>query len=600
MPPVPRAAGAAPNHYPVTGDLRLQAPSKPPMRRSPSSSPRSQRTACVKPLLMYMGIGLYTGCLLFWWLFLKSDANRVRISRWSSTVLNSRPTTASAALDADAGSEALLETFARGIGASTPELLELHRRHGIPDLKCVGWRQTTGCDPDGPREPKKDLGCGGIVLAGASGYCLLRDENSGREFQSMRLSCTSLRPKTTFKCSQAVDFVRVAPQVDAIIAAKTRELGEQEAEPGEILLRGAETGNDTAVKLATAAPTRGIVMVVYPKLLQSVHAHIRLLRGYGCTLPVEMWFLETEMGTNPLDYSRILQSLMKDYGPVTLRGISDELVVGFTSKVYALAHSDLDQLLFLDADNAPVKDPTYLFDTPEFLNTGALFWPDFWNPANTIFNIKATSLIWELVGTEFVDMFEQESGQLMLDRRRTAVALHVTQFLAMRQPRHFERLRLSYGDKDLFRLAWLKTKTPFHMIVTPPAAAGMVRAKQYCGMTMVQYDTRGEVIFLHRNGKKLSGEEDLEKDHTWGHMQSFIFPDHLASVDANPRKRYAYVKKYYNVSIFQGGRQFVKTRMCYGDRYLKSDHFRLTPWEDLPWHDLEDTLLAYARDASQL
>ncbi|OWZ16617.1 hypothetical protein PHMEG_0009576 [Phytophthora megakarya] len=465
---------------------------------------------------MYAGIALYSVCLLFWWLLLKGDANRVRISRWSSAVLPGR-STFDASLYANAGSDSadnLLTTFAR-IGATTPELLELHKRHHIPDYKCVGWRQTGDCSPDGPREAQKDLSCGGIVMAGASGYCLLRDETTGEEIQAMRLSCTSLRNKTTFKCSQAVDFARVAPQVNALIAAKTKE-----TETGKVLRRSEEKN---VTEMEMTLPSRGIVMVVYPKLLNSVHATVRLLRGYGCKLPVEMWFLESEMGTVPLDYSRILQSLVKDYGPVTMKGISDDLVVGFTSKVYALAHSELDQILFLDADNVPVKDPTYLFDTPEFLNTGSMFWPDFWTPANTIFNIKAESLVWELVGTPFVDMFEQESGQLLIDRRRTAVALHVAQFLAMREPRHLERLRLSYGDKDLFRLAWLKTNTSFHMIVTPPAAAGMVREKQYCGMTMVQYDTTGE-----------------------------------------------------------------------------SRHFQLTPWKDLPWHNIEDTLFDYARAASQL
>ncbi|KAG3117664.1 hypothetical protein PI125_g3572 [Phytophthora idaei] len=123
---------------------------------------------------------------------------------------------------------------------------------------------------------------------------------------------------------------------------------------------------------------------------------------------------------------------------------------------------------------------------------------------------------------------------------------------------------------------------------------------QYCGMTMVQHDTRGEVIFLHRNGKKLSGEEDFTRDHTWGQLQTFIFPEHLVSVDADPVERYEFVKKFYKVNIFKGGKEFVKTRMCYGDRYMESKHFRLTPWEELPYHSLEDTLLDYARDASQL
>eukprot|EP00756_Hemistasia_phaeocysticola_P041265 Hpha_TRINITY_DN16906_c1_g14::TRINITY_DN16906_c1_g14_i1::g.55276::m.55276/K01230/MAN1; mannosyl-oligosaccharide alpha-1,2-mannosidase len=40
-----------------------------------------------------------------------------------------------------------------------------------PTLGCVGWRQTGGCDPDGPREAQHDLDCGGTVPETVSGYC---------------------------------------------------------------------------------------------------------------------------------------------------------------------------------------------------------------------------------------------------------------------------------------------------------------------------------------------------------------------------------------------------------------------------------------------
>ncbi|ETM99021.1 hypothetical protein PPTG_19035 [Phytophthora nicotianae INRA-310] len=204
------------------------------MHRSPSSSPRSQRGRCINPVFMYLAIALYVGCLLFWWLFLKGDANRVRMSRWSSAI--SSKTTVEPEIESSTA-DTLLRTFARGIGATTPELLELHKKHRIPDYKCVGWRHTGNCSPDGPRESEKDLNCGGTVQAGASGYCLLRDEATGEEIQAMRMSCNSLRNRTTFKCSQAVDFARVAPQVNAIIATKKREL-QQKNEKGEMQLRG--------------------------------------------------------------------------------------------------------------------------------------------------------------------------------------------------------------------------------------------------------------------------------------------------------------------------------------------------------------------------
>ncbi|KAE9144173.1 hypothetical protein PF006_g10864 [Phytophthora fragariae] len=207
MPPAPRGP------HPAPPMLRMAQP--PATRRSPSSSPRSTpRSTCVKPVVMYTGIALYASCLLFWWLAMRGDANRLQVSRWSSSVLphTNSELYAEASSTSNSVADTLLETFARGIGASTPELLELHRRHHIPDFKCIGWRQTEDCSPDGPRDVGRDMNCGGVVNAGASGYCLLRDEATGQEVQAMRLSCTSLRNRTTFKCSQAVDFVRVAPQ----------------------------------------------------------------------------------------------------------------------------------------------------------------------------------------------------------------------------------------------------------------------------------------------------------------------------------------------------------------------------------------------------
>ena len=32
----------------------------------------------------------------------------------------------------------------------------------------------------------------------------------------------------------------------------------------------------------------------------------------------------------------------------------------------------------LDSDNIPVRDPAFLFDSFEFKELGAVFWPDYW------------------------------------------------------------------------------------------------------------------------------------------------------------------------------------------------------------------------------
>ncbi|ETL30989.1 hypothetical protein L916_16098, partial [Phytophthora nicotianae] len=229
----------------------------------------------------------------------------------------------------------------------------------IPKFTCLGWHQTGECSPDGPRETQNDASCSTNIKAGASGYCLLKNKATGEEVQTMRVNCSSLQNEIRFNCRQAADFARVAPQIDALIAAKRQEIKQQE----EMQLQ----------------PKNGVLMVMYPKLLANIYSTVRLLRSYNCSLSVELWYLENEMGTNPLNESRILQSLVKDYGPISLRGIAETEVNGFNTKVFALAHSELGQVLFLDADNSPVRDPTYLFTTPEFMEHGAIFWPDFWH-----------------------------------------------------------------------------------------------------------------------------------------------------------------------------------------------------------------------------
>jgi hypothetical protein len=41
----------------------------------------------------------------------------------------------------------------------------------VVEKRCVSWRQTGNCDPNGPRESEKDLPCDAVIHTGASGYC---------------------------------------------------------------------------------------------------------------------------------------------------------------------------------------------------------------------------------------------------------------------------------------------------------------------------------------------------------------------------------------------------------------------------------------------
>lgn len=43
----------------------------------------------------------------------------------------------------------------------------------------------------------------------------------------------------------------------------------------------------------------------------------------------------------------------------------------------AIARSSFSEVLYLDSDNVPLVDPTFLFDSPTYQKHGIVLWPDF-------------------------------------------------------------------------------------------------------------------------------------------------------------------------------------------------------------------------------
>ncbi|GMF28059.1 unnamed protein product [Phytophthora lilii] len=228
----------------------------------------------------------------------------------------------------------------------------------------------------------------------------------------------------------------------------------------------------------------------------SAFATIRVLRDLGCNLPIKMWSASREMKKHPADLTTLQELANVDgMGEISFHEVTDSFATGFRTKVHAIYNSNFVRVLFLDADNVPVRDPTFLFQLKEFKETGAIFWPDFWHPTNSIFNIHSQSLIWEMLDIPFANTFKQESGQILVDRRRHAARLELVRHYAFQRSDYDDRMKLIHGDKDLFRFAWLKQLSPVHMIRSPPAIAGKVVNGSFCGMTMAQHGTQGNVLF---------------------------------------------------------------------------------------------------------
>jgi hypothetical protein len=156
---------------------------------------------------------------------------------------------------------------------------------------------------------------------------------------------------------------------------------------------------------------------------------------------------------------------------------------GWELKPYAILRSSFREILFLDADNMPVRNPEYLFDTPEYHRTGALFWPDFGR-------FPKTQTIWDNCGLKRPNGPEFESGQIVVDKRACWKALCLTMWFNEHSHFYYQHL---HGDKETFHLAFEKTAKCYAM---PTKGIHRLRG------TMCQHDFEGNRLFQHRNTDK--------------------------------------------------------------------------------------------------
>ena len=116
------------------------------------------------------------------------------------------------------------------------------------------------------------------------------------------------------------------------------------------------------------------------------------LRRTGCTLPAELWLLPNEIDQLPRRVWRLFEHVLGCAVRVlpTPGGLH---LTGYQSKVMAIMSSRFREVLYLDADNTAVTDPTDLFETSQYTSTGALFWKDFWQPSYVAALYEITNLI---------------------------------------------------------------------------------------------------------------------------------------------------------------------------------------------------------------
>ncbi|TYZ64032.1 hypothetical protein PybrP1_011890 [[Pythium] brassicae (nom. inval.)] len=226
----------------------------------------------------------------------------------------------------------------------------------LSQFECVAWRRTSDCTPDGKIEEQEAKPCSEEIPDGVSGFCEIRRTDTGALYRVLAMHCDSLRPGVRFACADFREMLEYGHQAPLYthdagfsFAKCQEELVDDQALTGVL-----PPALDTAALQSAARSlsfARGIALVVYEKLFESVFASIRSLRAMGCTLPIELWYIASE--TNVLH--PVLQTLTRDYGAF-LREIKDPRATRFYTKLHAVFYSAFDQVLLLDSDNFSLPD----------------------------------------------------------------------------------------------------------------------------------------------------------------------------------------------------------------------------------------------------
>ena len=216
------------------------------------------------------------------------------------------------------------------------------------------------------------------------------------------------------------------------------------------------------------------------RFFPSLYVTIRALRHFGCRLPIQVWYLgrEREM---PLKK----QALLAPYGVECVdadkvrRRHPARCLGGWELKVFATLHSPFEEILFLDADCYPCRDPEFLFELADYRACGAIFWPD----------VAAVDerLVWSAFGVRDPRRLGSiESGQYVLDKRRCWRPLNLAWFYNDHSDYYY---RYCHGDKHTFEVAWARCTQPF--IMWEPNAKWVDVAYVHCGPDLLP-------LFVHR------------------------------------------------------------------------------------------------------
>ncbi|KAG0143192.1 hypothetical protein CROQUDRAFT_661603 [Cronartium quercuum f. sp. fusiforme G11] len=222
---------------------------------------------------------------------------------------------------------------------------------------------------------------------------------------------------------------------------------------------------------------------------------IKMLReNLECKLPIEIFSFPNEIPGDEIKKS------IEDHHQVKFKIVKwaqkdSKRNKNFHIKASALVLCSFMEPLYLDSDNLPaLLEPGQLeslWESKAYKKLGAIFWPDYWKT-------HADVPIWLLIGTQCRDEWEQEAGQILINKSKHLDVLLLSEYMLKDYKYWFQ---ISDGDKDIFRYSMLALRKRWALPGKFLGAAGLSWNTQtgFCAHTMLQSDIEGRPLFVHMN-----------------------------------------------------------------------------------------------------
>lgn len=283
--------------------------------------------------------------------------------------------------------------------------------------------------------------------------------------------------------------------------------------------------HDAIVREIPAYPSdlfhgKGVVMLAGGPYSEFAATSLGMLREVGSRLPAELWYIdddeELEGWCDELRAEGIACRKLSDYIDVK------SLKHPYQYKVMTMLFSSFEEMLFLDADSFPLLNPDDLFQTRQYLRTGAVMWPDYWMSTASSWTAYVVGLASERRHM-FLDNKTAESGQILWNKKMHWRSLVLAAYYNYLGPDFYYTMIsgnfAGWGDKDTFPWAMRALGESYYHVPHDIVTVFHVTTKddeESQGIGMAQADPRNEEawspMFLHNNIVKWSMREFLCED----------------------------------------------------------------------------------------